>query len=75
MAQNIYAPLEGQIVGLSGNTGPFRVCPYCGNTSARVSLGKGPHLASLVCIKCGKHLAWLSRSHLTALLAQKKGAA
>jgi hypothetical protein len=33
----------------------------CGAGSAEIELGRGPHLAGLRCIACGKHRGWMSR--------------
>lgn len=75
MAQDSFAFLVGDHVALSGASGPFRRCAFCQNDEGRVATGQGPHLASVVCVHCGSHVAWLSRDHLNAMAAQKRGAA
>lgn len=75
MAQDRYAPLAGTFVQLEGSEGPFRECRYCNCTSARVVFGTGPHLGALRCAGCERHLSWISRDHMEALLAKIRGAA
>lgn len=77
MAQNIFACLHGTRVAITNVTGPFRACQSCGHTQAElhVMAVPGHHAAELTCAGCGAHTAWLSRDHLTAMLAQKRGAA
>ena len=36
MAQNIYAPLDGEVVATGNLTGPFRPCPSCAHKRARI---------------------------------------
>lgn len=33
----------------------------------QVRAGKGPHKGELYCVKCGKHIKWLSQQHYTNL--------
>lgn len=75
MAQDTYACLAGSKVALHGPDGVFRVCPYCAGQTGKVSDGVGPHVASLKCNQCERHLSWLSRDHLAAMLSQSRGAA
>lgn len=75
MAQNDYARLAGEHVALSGDAGPFRLCPACGNDEGVVGSGCGPHLAAVACLHCDMHISWLGRSHLDAILAKTRGAA
>ncbi|WP_300440309.1 hypothetical protein [uncultured Mameliella sp.] len=76
MAQNTFAPLEGTKVEISGIAGPFRACASCGHTLATVSTEPvGTHAGHLTCSACGHMTAYLSRDHMAAMLAQKKGAA
>ena len=35
-------------------------CPRCGDDSAAVKPGKGPHAGKLECAGCGRHIKWLS---------------
>lgn len=37
-------------------------CPKCGEDSAAIKPGKGPHAGKLECAGCGHHLKWLSKS-------------
>ena len=62
--------LMGQRVWLSGNDGPFRLCPNCYACEGKVHAGSGPHLASIRCTGCDTHISWLSRAHLDALAAR-----
>jgi len=76
MAQKHYASLEGTKVSITHLTGPFRRCGSCGGIEATLTLSApGTHAARLECTFCGAHTAYLSRDHLAAMNAQKKGAA
>lgn len=76
MARYHYAALEGTTVAITHLTGPFRRCGTCGGQEAILTLqAPGMHAARLECRGCGAHAAYLSRDHLDAMLAQKKGAA
>lgn len=66
--QSAYAPIIGQSVVLSLTRGPFRSC-VCGSTLGIVGVGISTHPGHLKCAKCGKHLSWIGRSHMDALLA------
>jgi len=37
-------------------------CPQCGDDSAIVKPGKGPHAGKLECAGCNHHLKWLSKA-------------
>jgi hypothetical protein len=39
-----------------------RTCRSCGAESFLTGPGKGPHVASLTCVTCGRHGGWLSRT-------------
>lgn len=69
MAQMNYAALVGVNVDLSGEVGPFRVCRHCAAETGRIGAGSGPHVASLVCVNCERHIAWLGAAHLDAMVA------
>lgn len=43
---------------------------YCTGESWLTGPGKGPHVAALTCVSCGKHGGWLSRSEARALTAR-----
>lgn len=73
MAQERYAPLVGTWVQLEGQEGPFRECRYCGGTSAKVVFGIGPHVGGLRCARCERHLSWIGKSHMDALLSKMGG--
>lgn len=76
MAQDKYADLVGIKIGLHDIKGPLQPCRYCGNRSASIGKGTGPHHAETRCDGCGSHLSWLSAQHLDAIAAtHKKGAA
>lgn len=76
MAQKPYAALEGSTVAITNLSGPFRKCMTCGGQEAKLRLdAPGTHAARLTCIGCGTHTAFLSREHLAAMLAQRKGVA
>lgn len=81
MALEPYARLQGKRVALSGDAGPFAMrCPLTQECTTRtgqvrggegvVSPGSGPHLASVRCATCGRHLSWIGRAHLDALAAE-----
>jgi hypothetical protein len=55
---------------------PPNSCRRCGAPVAIVGVGKGPHVASLVCKSCGSHGGWLSRANHTFLneVIDKNGA-
>lgn len=66
-----YAPILGQAVALDPSpyaTGPFRTC-VCGSALGVIGIGISTHPGHLKCAKCGKHLSWIGRSHMDALLA------
>jgi len=76
MAQSIFAPLDGTKVEITCVAGAFRACRSCGHTLARVSTKPvGIHAGTLYCDACGNMTAYLSRDHLSAMLAQRRGVA
>jgi hypothetical protein len=49
-----------------------RHCP-CGHDMLHVGPGRGPHRASLQCVRCGRHCGWLSHktaNFLSAVIAR-----
>lgn len=36
-------------------------CPRCGHDRGRLGPGKGPHVASWLCERCGRFLAWVGK--------------
>lgn len=75
MAQNIYAVLHGNQIGISDLTGPFQSCRSCGGKIASINIfTPGNHAGELICDGCGAHTAFLSRDHMAALLAQRRAA-
>jgi hypothetical protein len=42
-------------------------CPRCGCDRGRLGPGKGPHVASWVCERCGRWLAWVAKRDLDDL--------
>jgi hypothetical protein len=37
-------------------------CPRCGAREQRIGPGKGPHVAALLCARCGRWLARISKA-------------
>lgn len=72
-----YADLHGVKIKLDQTSGPFRRCAFgqeC-EASAQVGVirpGIGPHVASLRCFTCGRHLSWVGKAQLDALRGQIK---
>jgi hypothetical protein len=44
--------------------GVFRPCIQCGSKMFRAALGKGPHVAQLICMTCDRRGRWLGIKHL-----------
>lgn len=58
-------PLPGQpdrVIFISTKNIP---CPQCGEDSAIVKPGKGPHAGKLECAGCNHHLKWLSKAAMS----------
>lgn len=56
-----------KIIPLAGDAGPLKPCMWCDTTSGKLSPGKGPHAASIRCLGCKRHLAWISPKMLASL--------
>jgi len=70
MAQEILARTLGMRVALHGLHGAFKLCPYCGADHGTVAAADKPHIASLHCEQCERHLSWLSRDQLVGMAAR-----
>jgi hypothetical protein len=46
-----------------------RGCRHCGGASFLTTPGKGPHLAGVTCVTCGRHGGWIPK-RLAAELAR-----
>jgi hypothetical protein len=62
-----------QQLNLLGHTYPGQIisvgrsCQSCGAAAFIALPGRGPHVAGLQCVSCGKHGGWLSRHMAQAL--------
>ena len=51
---------------------PTLPCPACGVIERpRIESGRGPHVASAVCVSCGRFLKWVPRSLVEAFIAKE----